>query len=91
MLIEVIQGSDDVKEIRDTRTQEIKGLSQTVFFHLPGEHFPVRGKMRIKTRLNPGKYQIQPSYRIGKFGDLEINPFAEPEVTPATPAQVKSA
>lgn len=91
MLIEVIAGSDDVKTIRDRQTQETRGLQQQVYFHLPDSHFPVQGKIRVKEPLNPGKYVMQPVFKIGKYGDLEINPFVEPEIKPAAPAQVKSA
>jgi len=91
MIVEFIAGNDDVKEIRDKETREIKGLSQECYFHIPGSAFPERGKMRVKQRVNPGKYSFMPEYRIGRFGDLEINPFAEPELKPARPEQVKAS
>ena len=91
MLIEIIQGSDEVKEIRDRETREIKGLTQEVYFHLPDSAYPVRGKMRVETRLQLGKYEMQPVFKIGKYGDLEIFPFEVPKVKPARPEQVKAA
>lgn len=91
MLMEIVSGSDDVKEIRDKNTQEIRGLQQECYFRLPDSAYPVRGKVRIDTRLQPGKYDITPAYRVGRFGDLEINPFAVPVIKPATPDQVKAA
>lgn len=89
MLIEVVAGSDNVKDIRDKQTQEIKGLSQEVYFHLPSSAFPVQGKIRVERRINPGKYIIEPDYRIGKYGDLEINPFSVPALSPAKPSDLK--
>lgn len=91
MLMEIVSGSDDVKEIRDKQTQEIRGLQQECYFFLPNSAYPVRGKVRIERRLSPGKYDIAPAYRIGRFGDLEINPFDVPVIKPASPEQVKAA
>ncbi len=91
MIIEVIEGRDELREIRDKITQEIKGLQQEVYFNIPGSAFPVKGKMRVLRRLAPGKYEIEPSYKIGKYGDLEINPFAEPPVHAMRPQTAKTA
>lgn len=91
MIIEVIDGRDEVKEIRDRVTQEIRGLQQEVYFQIPGSAFPVKGKMRVLRKIAPGKYQIEPSYKIGKYGDLEINPFVEPPVHAMRPHQSKTA
>jgi hypothetical protein len=92
MQIEVIEGRDEVKEIRDRTTQEIRGLQQEVYFNFSGSAFPVKGKMRVLRKLAPGKYEIEPVFKIGKYGDLEINPFAEPPVNPLRhQSQVKTA
>lgn len=91
MILEIVAGNDEVKEIRDRDTREIRGLTQECYFHLPGTAYPVAGKVRVKNRQAPGKYSFQPSYRIGRFGDLEINPFHEPELKPARPEQVKAS
>ena len=89
MIVEFVAGRDEVREIRDKETREIRGLTQECYYHLPNSAFPVQGKMRVKQRQAPGKYSFSPEYRIGRFGDLEINPFAEPELKPARPEQVK--
>jgi len=91
MLIEVVENCSEFKEIRDKITQEIRGLQQEVYFHIPGSAFPCKGKMRVKARIQPGKYEIEPAFKIGKYGDLEINPFAEPELVPYRIQQAKSA
>ena len=91
MKIQVIEGSSEFKEIRDKITQEIRGLQQEVYFHIPGSAFPVKGKMRVLAKLNPGDYEIEPVYKIGKYGDLEINPFAEPPLHSIRPPVSKSA
>lgn len=91
MIVEFIQGRDEIKEIRHRETKEIMGLQQECYFHLPGAAFPVQGKMRVESRMGAGKYSFNPSYRIGKYGDLEINPFDTPKLSAARPEQVKSA
>lgn len=91
MLVEVVEGRCETREIRDKETREIKGITQEVYFHLPNSAFPVQGKIRIDAAHRPGKYKMQPCYRIGRFGDLEIDPFAVPKLAPATPEQVKAA
>jgi hypothetical protein len=91
MILEIVAGADDVQEIRDKETREIRGLSQRCYFRFPGEAYPVAGKIRVKARVSPGFYSFQPAFRIGRFGDLEINPFAVPELTPVKPEQVKAA
>lgn len=91
MLIEVIEGRNELKEIRDRVTQEIRGLQQEVYFHIPGSAFPCKGKMRVKAKIQPGKYKIEPEFKIGKYGDLEINPFSEPVPHPYHVQQAKTA
>lgn len=91
MIVEFIQGRDEVKEIRHKETKEIMGLQQECYFHLPGGAFPVQGKMRVEGRTAPGKYTFSPSYRIGRFGDLEINPFDTPKISAARPEQIKAS
>lgn len=91
VIVEFVAGSDDVKEIRDKETREIRGLQQQCYFHLPNSAFPVQGKIRVESRMPPGKYSFVPSYRIGRFGDLEVNPFETPKLTTARPEQVKAA
>lgn len=88
--MQVIAGEDMVNEVRNRETRELIALKQTVYVDV-GQAFPIRAQIRVKERLNPGKYMMQPVLQTGKFGDLEINPFQEPLVTPATPQQVKSA
>ena len=82
MIVEFVAGSDDVTEIRDRETREIKGLKQQCYFHLADSAFPVRGKIRVSERYNPGKYRLNPSFKVGKFGDLEVNPFEDADLTP---------
>lgn len=91
MIVEFISGRDDVKEIRDKATLEIRGLQQECYFHIPGSAFPVQGKMRVESRTSPGKYSFEPSFRIGKYGDLEINPFDAPKLQAANPQQLKAS
>lgn len=92
MLVEIVNGSDEVRPVRDKASGEVRGFIQEVYFHLEESAFPVKGKIRVPdgTGYKPGKYTISPVFRIGRFGDLEINPFAEPTLKPATPDQVKA-
>ena len=81
MQFDIIQGRDEVREIRN-RDREILAFSQECYFLLPDSAFPVRGKIRVVKRLPPGTYEFDPVYRIGRYGDLEINPFEAPLVAP---------
>lgn len=92
MLVEIVKGSDEVKPVRDKNTGEVRGFIQEAYFHMDGSAFPVKGKIRVENGQGhvPGKYNISPSYRVGRFGDLEINPFDVPALTPAKPDQVKA-
>jgi len=91
MLIEVISGSNDVKEIRSKEDQSIIAIKQTVYAHIPNSAFPIQCQIRVDRPLQPGKYECELSYKTGRFGDLEIDPFKTPSIKPASPAQVKSA
>lgn len=90
MIVEFIAGRDEVKEIRSKITQEIQGIQQICYFHTPGGAFPVEGKIRVTGRVSPGKYSFEPIFKIGKYGYLEINPFAVPILTSARPEHVKA-
>ena len=92
MLVEIVKGSDEVKPVRDKNTGEVRGFIQECYFHLDGSAFPVKGKIRVPdgSGHNVGKYNMVPSFRIGRFGDLEVNPFAEPTLSAATPEQIKA-
>lgn len=89
MIVEFIAGRDEVKQVRD-KNNEIRGLTQECYFYVPNSAYPIGGKMRVKAPVAPGKYNFEPAYQTGKFGDLEINPFATPELRPARPEQVKA-
>lgn len=89
MLIHVMPQSE-IKERRDKVTREIKGLKQEVYADL-GQAFPTRIFIQVNDRLSEGKYEMQPCFTVGKFGDLEINPFETPSVKPANPQQIKAA
>ena len=91
MIVEIVKGSDDIQEVRHRETHEIVALKQECYFHLPGSAYPTRGKVRVKQRYAPGIYQYKPEFKIGRFGDLEINPFADAELSPARPEQVKAS
>lgn len=91
MLIEVISGSNDVKEIRSPKDQSIVAIKQTVYAHIPNSAFPVQVQVRVERPLQPGKYEMELVYKTGRFGDLEIDPFKTPSIKPASPAQVKTA
>lgn len=88
--VQVIAGESIVKPIYDKETNQIKALKQIIYVDV-GQAFPIRAQIRVKQELAPGKYIMKPVLQTGRFGDLEINPFQEPEILPATPSQVKSA
>ena len=91
MIVEIVEGSCGVEEVRHKDTREIIALKQEAYFHIPGSAFPERGKIRVQSPFKPGKYQLKPAYRIGRFGDLELNPFADADLVPASPEMVKKA
>lgn len=90
MLVEVIAAQSEVKEIR-RQDQSLMGLKQEVYCSMPNSAFPVRCFIRVDKPLQPGKYNINLKYKIGKYGDIEVNPFETPDITPARPEQVKAA
>lgn len=90
MIVEFVQNDCDSKPVTN-RDGAIVGLNQKCYFHIPGVAFPVQGKIRTENPNAPGKYNYQPAFRVGKYGDLEVNPFENASLTPAKPEQIKSA
>lgn len=90
MIIEVISGSNDVKEIRSKEDQSIIAIKQVVYAHIPNSAFPVQCQIRVDKPLQPGKYSCELQYKTGRFGDLEIDPFKTPSIKPATPEELKA-
>jgi len=90
MLIEIIAGQSEVKEIR-RQDQSLMALKQEGYVQMPNSAFPVRCMVSVEKPLQPGKYNVQFAYKIGKWGDIEINPFEPAKFSPATPEQVKAA
>lgn len=90
MLVEVIPAQSEVKEIRRA-DQSLMGLKQEVYAHMPNSAFPVRCFVRVDKPLQPGKYNVSLPYKVGKYGDIEVNPFETPEYSAARPEQVKAA
>ena len=74
IVAEIKTGYDDVREVRDKTTQEIRMLKQEAYIDLGGA-YPVRCKITVGERLSPGKYHLQLPMKVGRFGDPEINPF----------------
>jgi|26BtaG_2_1085354.scaffolds.fasta_scaffold02938_4 hypothetical protein len=90
MLLEIIAGRSEVTEVRN-KDHQIVALKQECYAHLPGSAFPVQCKIRVERPLQPGKYQAELPFKIGRWGDIEVNPFENPRLTPAKPEQVKAA
>ena len=92
MLVEIVKNADEVKPVRDRNTGEVRGFIQEAYFFLPDSAFPVKGKIRVPDGSGHpvGKYTIIPAFRIGRFGDLEVNPFAVPDLKPASPEELKA-
>ncbi|MEM4202337.1 MAG: hypothetical protein QW786_03925 [Candidatus Hadarchaeum sp.] len=91
MLLEIIAGRSEVTEIRSKDSHQIVALKQECYAHLPGAAFPVQCKIRVDRPLQPGKYEAELPFKIGRWGDIEVNPFESPRLTPAKPEQVKAA
>ncbi len=90
MLIEVIAGQSEVKELR-RQDQSLMAIKQEAYITMPNSAFPVRCMVTVEKPLQPGKYNVEFPYKIGRWGDLEINPFQPATFTAATPQQLKSA
>ena len=90
MLIEVIAGQSEVKEVR-RQDNSVAAIKQEMYASLPTSAFPVRCMVTVEKPLQPGKYNATFAYKIGKYGDLEINPFTPVTFTPASPDKIKAA
>lgn len=71
---EVVSGHDEIKEIRNRETQEIRALKQTVYAHI-GDAYPQPVKVTVSERIPPGNYLLRFALRVGKFGGVEVNDF----------------
>jgi hypothetical protein len=91
MLIEVIAGRSEVKEIRRQSDQSVMAVKQEAYISMEGSAFPVRCMVTVEKPLQPGKYNAEFPHKIGKWGDIEINPFQPAKFTPARPEQIKAA
>lgn len=90
MLIEVIAGQSEVKEIR-RQDQSLMAIKQEAYVRMGGSAYPVRCMVTVEKPLQPGSYNAEFKYKIGKWGDIEVNPFEPAKFTPARPEQVKAA
>lgn len=82
--VEVFAGAD-FKEMRDKVTHEIRAIKQEVYWSIPNSQYPVKVFMRVDRPLQPGRYQVAFQYRVGRYGDPEINPFEPALCTPVKP------
>ena len=77
--IEILEGHHQPfsKQVNGRNGSETRWY-QNAYAHV-GQAFPVQFRFGLNSEQNhymPGKYTIDPSsYRVGKYGDLEINPF----------------
>jgi len=79
--VEILPDRKEIKEItRKTQPGRVLGYKQEAYAHIPGEHYPIKCFIRVNSPLADGKHQINLPMQIGKYGDLEINPFSEVEV-----------
>lgn len=90
MLLEIISGRSEVKPIH-RGDGSLMIMKQEAYVSMPGSAFPVRCMVPVEKELAPGKYSAEFGYKIGKWGDLEINPFQPFTFTPARPEQIKAA
>lgn len=79
--LEVFAGAE-IKEIRDKMTHELRGLKQEVYWTIPNSQYPVKALVRIDRPLQPGRYTVEFAYRVGRYGDPEINPFEAVQCSP---------
>lgn len=92
MIVEIVSGRSDVKEVKDKNGVH-RGFKQEAYATLPGHAFPAKCNIRVSSPLAAGRYKLDLPFQIGKFGDIEVNPFDEPKVSPvaAPAAQAKTA
>lgn len=74
MLIEIIPTDSDVRTLRNQETGEVRSLKQIAYADL-GQAYPVRIQITVKEPLQPGLYDAQVPYRVGKYDSLEISGF----------------
>lgn len=74
MLIEIIATDAEVRTIYNKETGEVRSLKQIAYADL-GQAYPVRIQITVKQPLQPGLYEAEVPYRVGKYDSLEISGF----------------
>jgi len=93
LIVEVVDGHH-MPESRSSKDGQIR-WSQKIYVHTGGA-FPAEAKMSItdQTFARPiGKYELaKGAYRIGRYGDLELNNFdMHKHLIPVASAKLKQA
>ena len=86
--IEILNAEIDKRNAMTKKNQPMTFFTQKAYVTLPGEPYPKEVKLSLwpnrqtgeePTGYEKGNYQLSPkSFRVGKFGDLEISPLLIP-------------
>ena len=71
---QIIAADSDVRTIRDRESGQVRALKQIAYADL-GQAYPVRIQITVKEPLQPGLYEAQVPYRVGRYDSLEISGF----------------
>lgn len=74
MLIEIIANDSAIHLIRNRETQEVRATKQMAYADL-GQAYPVKIQITVKDPLQPGLYEAEVPYRVGKYDSLEVSGF----------------
>lgn len=81
MKVNVIAGNSEVKEMR-RQDGSVMVVKQEMYVDLQSSAFPVRCFLAVERPLQPGVYDASLPFKVGKFGDLEVNPFEPGSFSP---------
>lgn len=71
-MIEIEVRSQKYRE-RNTRAGNVMRLQEMAIVN--GGDFPIVFEQVVQEPLAPGKYELIPAWRRGRYGDLELNGF----------------
>lgn len=91
MLTVQVLADKEITPVTNKSTGLPNGYKQEVYAHFPGEEFPVKCKIRVAQPLVPGMHIVQLPFQIGKYGDIELNPFQQVIVVKESKPALKSA